>query len=89
MMEKFIRWLHKLRGRHYFRLAARMQRDLHEHVLVEENRIAVCLHRAAWHRSQGDQSLHQKPATYLLENHTTRLPSRQNTAISSEKPTEG
>lgn len=46
--------MHRVQGRRYFQMAAKMQRDLREHILLEESRIAAYLHRAAWHKTQGE-----------------------------------
>jgi hypothetical protein len=51
-MNALLRFLHRICGRHQARLAARLQRDLTEYVLAEESRIAVRLHRAAWHHAR-------------------------------------
>jgi hypothetical protein len=51
-MNALLRLLHRICGRHHARLAARLQRDLTEYVLAEESRIAVRLHRAAWHQAR-------------------------------------
>ncbi len=51
-MNFLTRFIHDLKGRHYARLASKLRCDLTEYVLAEENRIAICRHRASWHFTQ-------------------------------------
>jgi hypothetical protein len=61
-MNSISRFIHNIRGWRYVRIASRLQCDLTEHVLTEETRIAICLHRAIWHLAQSrpDTSTHHK-----------------------------
>ncbi|HEY8899756.1 MAG TPA: hypothetical protein VIM61_05040 [Chthoniobacterales bacterium] len=51
-MNPISRFIHRVKARRYARLAALLQRNLTEYVLVEESRISVYLHRAGWHMAR-------------------------------------
>jgi len=78
------RFIHSIKGWHYYRMAARRRRDLTEYVLGEETRIKVLLHRAAWHFNHS-KALDQ-PAMHETDTPALLAPTKSNERQLSSPP---